>query len=353
MPPHPGKTPADGIEVPKDKDGECAGNDSRCKDRTRRECEGLAVEGADCAWETYDKTPTDGAEVTKDEDGECVGNDSRCKNMRQRECEGLGAEGADCEWEAYDNTKDSGACVGNDSRCSGSSHAACYRLETHSSDCRWKSSLWTSGPSGSCVGNDSRCAASTEEACKALTSEGTDCKWRGAFSVTGSMTLAVSDADTFVNNSDVKAAVTESVANFTGVPSAYVDVDLVRSEPDQRRLRSQQLDTPEFVVLTYAVAVGGGAPGAITTTGAEVGAKMKAASSGELTDVLSSSVEASVGEGFAFAVQETTAPTVVVADAASGEKGSQMDAASSGTGWIKSSIPLSVAALLMVEILMF
>jgi hypothetical protein len=165
------------------------------------------------------------------------------------------------------------------------------------------------------------------------------------------LTLAVSDADAFVNNSNVRAAVTESMANFTAVPSAYVDVDLVRREPNQRRLRSQQPNSPELVVLTYAVAVGGDAPGSITTTGAEVAAKVKEASNDKLTDVLSSDVEAFVGEDFACTVLDATA--VLVEDIPISERSAQHEAISSSTGWIVSLIHFFVPALLMVELLMF
>jgi hypothetical protein len=166
------------------------------------------------------------------------------------------------------------------------------------------------------------------------------------------MTLAVPKADTFVNNSNVKAAVTESLANFTDVPSAYVDVDLAEIAQVQRRLRPQQLNAPEHVVLTYAVAVSGGAPESITTTGAEVGATMTA-SNKELTDVLSSSVEASVGQDFAFAVQDTIEPTVVIEDVATGGKQGQEEGVSSGTGLVLTSVHLLIVAFLLVQVLTF
>jgi len=168
--------------------------------------------------------------------------------------------------------------------------------------------LWTSGPDGKCLGNDSRCRGSSELACNALSSDGADCKWRSAFIVTGNMTAAVSDADNNVSDADAKTAVIKGIANFTDVPPAYVDVDLA-AETGKRRLRSQHLEAGLWTI-TYAIAVGGGAPESVATTGTEVAAKLKA----ENSDAISSSIEESLGGSASVSIKKMHTAKVIVKD---------------------------------------
>lgn len=304
--------------------GECIGNDLRCKGKVKDRCAALGNEGADCEWvenEAEEEEEKEGSDATDSTPptGECVGNDSRCKGSVGEQCIALGGEGADCKWEEYSDTKDSGSCVGNDSRCQGSRHATCYRLESHGSDCRWKSSIWTSGPDGKCVGghskwhwstNASKCSDLGEVACNMLTNSGADCRWRGAFSVTGSMTITVSGADAFVDsgrNVAVIDGMIDGIANFTGVPAAYVDVDLA-PELDRRRLRSPQLEQSKDMLLTYAIAVSGEAPESVVATGSEVRTKLTPENRDAIEDAMSSHT----GTDFDFNVKSMSTPQVTL-----------------------------------------
>lgn len=127
------------------------------------------------------------------------------------------------------------------------------------------------------------------------------------------MTVSVSNVDSFVNDSDTNAAVTEGLANYSGIPPAYVDVD-VAALKGNRRLRSQPAARPELVTLTYAIAVGGLAPESVATTGPEVGAKLESENSEAVEDAIFSSLEESLGWDYAFSVKEMNEPTVIVQD---------------------------------------
>lgn len=127
------------------------------------------------------------------------------------------------------------------------------------------------------------------------------------------MTVAVSNVDSFVNNSDAKTAVAAGIANFTGVPPVYVDVDLA-VEIERRRLRAQQPHQSDDVILTYAIAVGGDAPESVATTGAEVVAKLKAENSGSIADAISSSMQESLGRSFVLSVKKVNIPKVLMKD---------------------------------------
>jgi len=197
--------------------------------------------------------------------------------------------------------KDDGSCTGNDSRCSASGHASCIRLASSGADCEWCSSLFSSGTSGKCVGK--------------LAGEGADCKWRAAFSVTGSMRMAISNAQNFADNPEAKKAVKKGIANVTNVPPEYVDVDLhVEPQEKTRRLAVPSIVSQDAVLVTYAVSVPGDAPAAVVVTGADVSTTLRSANSGAIGDTISSKVDESFGSGvFAVSLQSVNAPDVAVA----------------------------------------
>lgn len=243
--------------------------------------------------------------------GECVGNDSRCKGSNEAKCKALGAEGSDCRWEVPAAPGAPGTCLGNDSRCSGSSHAKCMRLSDTGSDCRWESSLWSGSP-GTCLGNDSRCSGSTEPTCNFLTREGSDCKWRNAFRVNGSMIMNASDVDGFVSSPTVKYAVVDALSNVTGIPSEYIDVDIA-ADDKKRRLRARQLSESGNLKVTYVIPVPGDAPPTVQGTGAEVGDRLKATSRSTMEHLISANVaESEVSEAFTLSIQSMEEPEVVV-----------------------------------------
>jgi len=302
-------------DKPSDSDfGECVGNDSRCEGSSQGKCKGLGMEGADCKWRGLD--PEDGPTTSdKPSDsglGECIGNDSRCEGSSQGKCNALGLEGSDCKWEVPVTPSAPGECLGNDSRCSGSSHARCIRLSDTGSDCRWESSMWSSGSLGTCLGNDSRCSGSTEQTCNFLTEEGSDCKWRSAFTVSGSMIVTVSDLETARSSDTVKDAVIETISNITSIPPEYVDVD-VAIEDGKRRLRASQISETGNLRVTYVIAVPGDAPETIEATGAEVGDRLKAASSTTIENLISTNAAESEGSGsITVSIQNVEEPEVVV-----------------------------------------
>jgi len=172
--------------------------------------------------------------------------------------------------------------------------------------------MWSSGSPGTCLGNDSRCSGSTQQTCDFLTREGSDCKWRSAFTVSGSMTVTVSDLKAAMSSDTVKDAVVETVASITDVPSEYVDVD-VAIEDGKRRLRASQVSESGNLRATYVIAVPGDAPETIVATGAEVGHRLKGASSRTIESLISSNVAESEGSGsVTVSIQSVGEPEVVV-----------------------------------------
>lgn len=172
--------------------------------------------------------------------------------------------------------------------------------------------MTTTGASGRCSGNDSRCGVSSEERCQKLEQEGSDCKWRAAFSVAGSMLMTASDVEGLMNSPGAKMAVAKGIANATGVPSDYVDVDLT-AVPKQRRLRALSTLQSGEVTVTYVVSVGADAPASVTATGKDVGSKFWTGNAGTIGAAISSSVDESLGAGsFVLAVQKVFAAEVVI-----------------------------------------
>lgn len=129
--------------------------------------------------------------------------------------------------------------------------------------------------------------------------------------------MTVSDVSGFITSSDAKAAVAEGIANLTGIPSEFVDVDLAELDDDRRRLRAsmQRRLSSGSLLITYAINVPGDAPAIVTTTGAEVGDALMAASESEIGSAIAASVDTAVGSGaFTLSVTSTSSPSVVVRD---------------------------------------
>lgn len=332
----------------------CMGNDSRCAGSTQSECLALSNEGADCDWEssgasaqttstessldpmsipepapetetmystslelepapapasdesdtTSAQTPTEtvttSTEAARSGEGECEGNDSRCVGSSQTRCNELESEGSDCRWiPSSINTQGVGGdCLGNDSRCAASGHAKCIRLSQQGADCRWESSVTTS--SGTCAGNDSRCNERSEQSCNL---DGADCKWRADFTRSGSLTLKVSNASSFVQNPTATAAMKEGIANVTQVPSEYIDLDLY--EIPLRRLGTQDVVLNESLLVTYVIVVGSHVPASVAVTGDEISVIMHASNMDQIGTAISSKVQETLGsDSFNIVVAE-------------------------------------------------
>jgi hypothetical protein len=129
------------------------------------------------------------------------------------------------------------------------------------------------------------------------------------------MTITVSGADGLVGSAKEAAAIDgmiDGIANFTGVPSAYVDVDLT-AELDRRRLRSQQQqEQSKDTVLTYAIAVSGEAPESVVTTGSEVVTKLAPENRDAIEDAMSSWVSTEID----LTVKRMSTPQVTVSSSA-------------------------------------
>lgn len=105
-----------------------------------------------------------------------------------------------------------------------------------------------------------------------------------------------------MNSSVAKMAVTEGIANHTGVPKAYVDVDL-SAVVEQRRLRgARQLGKAVALRVTYVISVDGAAPSSVAITGTEVAGKLMAKNAGAIQNAISSQVNASMAPGSALYV---------------------------------------------------
>jgi len=123
--------------------------------------------------------------------------------------------------------------------------------------------------------------------------------------------LIASDVSGLVNSQGAKNALVKGIANVTGVPSKYVDVDL-SAEPKRRRLRTQQLSQGGILTLTYSIAVGGDAPASVTATGLEISNKLKPTNFGTIADTISASVDQSLGSGaFGLSIQHVSVANVV------------------------------------------
>lgn len=150
--------------------------------------------------------------------------------------------------------------------------------------------------------------------CKSLRRGGSDCKWRGAFSVTGSFKLSVTDIETFVASPEAKAGVAHGIANVTGIPAEYVDVDLV-AETQQRRLRAQELPKASaLMVAHYAITVDGAAPASISSTGQEATSRLMAANDVDIAQAISTSVDEFMGPSSTLqilSVEEATKPSLI------------------------------------------
>jgi len=163
------------------------------------------------------------------------------------------------------------------------------------------------------VGNDSRCGGSDEWRCGKLAGEGADCKWRATFSVTGSMRMAVSNAQNFVDNPGAKSSIQAGIADVSNVPAEYVDVDLA-VQGNTRRLAATQIISQQALLVTYAITVDGDAPAAVTVTGEEVSVKLQSENTELIGSAISAKVEESFGAGvFDLSLQAVNVPDVAVA----------------------------------------
>lgn len=295
-------------------EGDCAGNDSRCAGQSESACNTLDNSGADCRWEgsasvysmddlepqpagysTSAEEPAPGSEdattTMPSSEGDCIGNDSRCAGSSKTRCNSLESEGSDCRWRIR-TIAVAGSCLGNDSRCADSRQPKCLRLGRRGADCRWEGAQSTDANSGACAGNDSRCSGKTKPSCDALTQEGSDCKWRKDFSVSGELTMQVTNPTAFVNDPNAVIAIEEGIENVTGVPSEYIDLDLYVPE---RRLGSRALQQSGTVIVTYVITVGSDAPATVAVTGSDIGNVMQASNIAQVSAAISRKVVETFG----------------------------------------------------------
>lgn len=134
-----------------------------------------------------------------------------------------------------------------------------------------------------------------------------------------------------MNSAGAKLAVAKGIANTTGVPAPYVDVDLT-VDPLRRRLRASSVSQGSVVAVTYVVSVGADAPVSVTAMGEDVSSKLDATNSGAIGDAISASVDESLGAGsFVLALQDVNVAEVVVQGVTSQSSTSRLPFASSTT----------------------
>jgi hypothetical protein len=321
--------------------GACEGNDSRCAGSNQGACSTLQGQGTTCHWEssgsstdttsslepepepaspystsleaepapgladpdtTSIEPDTTSTKPDSSGQGDCEGNDSRCAGSSQEKCTKLKKQGSDCRWikGSISTQGDGGDCSGNDSRCATSHHAKCIGLSQRGSDCRWERSVSTSSSSGKCAGNDSRCNSRSEQSCNL---DGADCKWRTDFTHAGFITLQVTNVSSFAENPNAKAAIKEGIANLTGVPSEYIDLDLY--VVPQRRLEGRALAQTGTLIVTYVIVVGSHVPASVAVTGGEIGEVMKASNVAQIGAAITSKVkETFASDSFSVVVAE-------------------------------------------------
>jgi len=124
--------------------------------------------------------------------------------------------------------------------------------------------------------------------------------------------MTVSDVQGLVNSPSANSAVAQGIADTTGVPSGYVDVDLF-AELTRRRLGARLLSQSGALTVSYVISVNADAPASVTVTGADVGRKLAVENIGEIEASISSSFDQSLGAGsFVLSVQKINAAEVKV-----------------------------------------
>lgn len=124
--------------------------------------------------------------------------------------------------------------------------------------------------------------------------------------------MTVSNVQGLVDRPSANLAVAEGIANTTGVPSGYVDVDLF-ADLTRRRLSTRFLSQNGVLIVSYVISVDADAPPSVTVTGADVGRKLAVENIGEIEASISSSVDQSLGAGsFVLSLQKIDAAEVKV-----------------------------------------
>jgi len=120
-----------------------------------------------------------------------------------------------------------------------------------------------------------------------------DCRWRAAFRVTGSFVIADKTNQILSRSFGLFiAAMRDALGKLTGVPSFYIDVDVIKQT---RRLRGRSLVAANRLLLTYAIAVSGDAPETIQVTGDQVAEKLNVTNSENIEHVVSTSIQNDMG----------------------------------------------------------
>jgi len=137
-----------------------------------------------------------------------------------------------------------------------------------------------------------------------------------AFSVSGSLVVAVKNAESFVSDLRVKSAVRDALATLTSVPSDLIDVEIsVLDEEAARRLRGKSLTPPRrlasSVLITYVIVVSGDALKTVQVTGAKIGEKLHPSKIDDIQSAFSARFEAaSIGELFDVSITSIDVPEV-------------------------------------------
>jgi hypothetical protein len=218
--------------------------------------------------------------------GLCIGDAAHCKGEIQSACGELAKQKIGCQWEWRSGII--GTCIGNHSSCGGSGAARCFRSASRGVGCVWESAALLHGSAGACVGQDFTCVGISEELCMRSVSGGATCKWRKSFQISGSMQLDVADPIAFQASSFAKEGVIQAIANVTGVPAMYIDIDIATG--DRRLLQTRQLATSTLTVM-YVIAVPGDAPKSVALVAVEVVELLStAASSADMPHIISAKI---------------------------------------------------------------
>jgi len=120
--------------------------------------------------------------------------------------------------------------------------------------------------------------------------------------------MAVKDMQTFLDNPNAKLAIRKALANITGVPSEYIDVDVVA---EAKRLRARMLSQSGNLLVTYAIVVPSDAPDTVYVTGVEVGEKLLASNLDHVQIAVSTSIENVFGSELLVSIESVIIPNVI------------------------------------------
>jgi hypothetical protein len=121
--------------------------------------------------------------------------------------------------------------------------------------------------------------------------------------------MQISNVSSFAKNPDAVAAIAEGIANHTGVPSEYIDLDLY--VVPERRLNGRELAQRGTLIVTYVVVVGSHVPASVAVTGDEISHVMQASNAVHIGDAIAFKVRETFGSDSFDIVLAEVAPVVL------------------------------------------